>query len=144
MNKAEQVARVFGVELNEEFHIRKYGSNKFRIVEANDHVIEHLIPKNNNWCECDETLSELIIGNSDIEKIVYRPKYGEKYYFYDDSEDYDSSDGVLKKLLAQTTWTGDAIDYALWGCGNCFRTKNEALEKGKKLLKTLQVLYEEL
>lgn len=137
MNRAEQLADILELSLNEEFRIRQHGYSRFRIVEAGDHVIEHLNTKENEWCKCDEELTDLIVGNTTVDKIWFKPKKGEEYWFYSGGAEVDEN---AYKVL----WCDSATDYALWNVNNCFRTKKEALKRGKLVNDEIRRLYEDV
>ena len=76
MNYMENVAKMLGVELEEEFKIKGFEpiykiTNYGLVIKADS----------NNWCEMSgDTFLQLIRGDYVIRKLPWQPKKGEKYY----------------------------------------------------------------
>ncbi len=114
MNYMKQVAEMLGVELEERFklvdgapHLR-YRFNETGLVRENaaDDKEEY----------CASVLNRLLNGEYEIEKLPWKPKIGETYWFADESEG-----GIF-----YSEWSDEAFDYAFYASGNCFKTKEEA------------------
>ena len=76
MNYMKDVAKILGVELEEEFKIKGfepiYKITNYGLVIKTD---------SNNWCEMSgDTFLQLIRGDYVIRNLPWQPKKGEKYY----------------------------------------------------------------
>ena len=109
MNYMENVAKMLGVELEEEFKI------------DSSHTIYKFIENGlcfqcgGAWLRADSNLINLIKGNSTILKLPWQPKKGEKYY--------RPMEGFEDVYLDK--WDNHPIDYAMQEVGMVFRTKAE-------------------
>lgn len=81
----------------------------------------------------DEILGSLLIGELKAVPKQWKPKYGERYWYY--SEAWNEENCVM--------WKGEFSDLLLWKTGNCFRTEKEAAAKGKEVMKAIHKEYEE-
>lgn len=68
-----------------------------------------------------------------VEKIRWRAKKGERYYFADG---FDAS--VMSNFEAD-----DRVDYILWRSSNYFRTREQAEEAARRVKETLRKYHEE-
>ena len=118
-NYMEEVAKLLGVELNEEFELvfapnsACHATVKLTIDGAkvvNTNVYDVFNFKSN-------LLEHLIKGTYGIERKPWKPKFNEKYY----SIGVDGS-------VEDGTWLNDFLDYTLYKIGNCYRTPEEARE----------------
>lgn len=108
-NYMADVARMLGVELGKEFKINdsnliyKFFENGlyFRCIEG--------------WLRADNTLIDLIKGDSKIVKLPWQPGLCDAYYY--PNHTFRSVEGNL--------WDNSAIDFALKEAGMIFRTKEE-------------------
>jgi len=71
MNKMKEVAEMLGVELGEEFYLKK-GYFKYKLVQSG------LLFKDGGWYNASITLVELLSGEKEIE---WKPKDGEQCWF---------------------------------------------------------------
>lgn len=136
MNKMNEIAKLLGVELNEEFKV-KAGKNDNDIDATNLYRLTKLglEYKYNNtgaWEKyLDMYLVNLIKGEYGIVKLPYKPKKGDVYYF-----PCITSLGVF--TTSWVKWDNTLLDYAMLKLGMTYRTEQEArdnLEKdAKKLL----------
>lgn len=125
-NYMEQVAKILGVELNEEFEVvipqnttcymnAKFTKDGLVIIEhniANDFNLKHY------------TLQALLTGAYSIKRKPWKPQYNEKYYSV-------GNGGVIES----GTWLNDFLDIALYRLGNCYKTPGAAVfyvDKWKK------------
>ena len=108
-NYMQDVARMLGVELGEEFKIDdsnliyKFFEDGlcFRCIEG--------------WLGADRNLIDLIKGDSKIVKIPWQPKSGDEYYY-----------PVCNfKDVSCTNWTYSVCDFAFKEAGMIFRTREE-------------------
>jgi hypothetical protein len=71
MNYMKKVANMLGVELGEEFYLKK-GNFKYKLVQSG------LLFKDGGWYNASITLVELLSGEKEIE---WKPKDGEQCWF---------------------------------------------------------------
>lgn len=107
----KDVAKILGVELEEEFKIKGfepiYKITNYGLVIKTD---------SNNWCEMSgDTFLQLIRGDYVIRKLPWQPKKGDKYY----------SPSSYFKYVDVALWGGYSTDFALKEAGMAFKTKEE-------------------
>lgn len=114
MNKMKEVAHLLGVKLGEKFKITGYEGQLFYFTDDGLICI----------ADCDtykyyyQPLVDLLLGEEKIERIPFKPQHGDFYW-------YLAHDDVTRVK----SWVDDAIDYALYNVGNCFRYSEEAEKK---------------
>ena len=109
-NYMQDVARMLGVELEEEFNIKD--SRVFYKI-ANKGLYYKF---NTTWYPSSNDLFvKLIMGKVEIIKLPWEPKYGDKYY-------YPESNFTR---VSWYKWAHDSVDFALKEMGMAFRTKEE-------------------
>lgn len=111
MNYMKDVAKILGVELEEEFKIKGfepiYKITNYGLVIKTD---------SNNWCEMSgDTFLQLIRGDYVIRKLPWQPKKGEKYYH----------PSAYFKCVDVALWEGYSSDFALKEVGMVFKTEEE-------------------
>jgi hypothetical protein len=113
----EQVAKMLGVELNEEFEIvipnhsdfevyAKFCDGDFKITKTNFL---------NKYDLANDVLRNLLNKKYTIKRKPWKPQYNERYYSI-------GTGGVLEG----GTWLNDFLDIALYRLGNCYKTPEEA------------------
>ena len=110
MNYMEQVVKMLGVELGEEFKCSNGFSYKFTnlgLLNANDTCKREEI--------YDRVLMQILIGNYTIERRPWRPNNDDCYYVIDELG-----------CLSSEKWCNDSIDLNYYKLGNCYRTKEDA------------------
>lgn len=121
-NKMAEVARLLGVELNEEFKVSNF-SGKYVITEKG--FFQKVA---DNWACCiGNVINDLLNGSIKIEKPPYVPKYNE-FYFSFSFQDFRVTSG---------RWTDWVEDYARLKCGAIFRTRAEAEEARPRVYEML-------
>lgn len=123
-NKMAEVAKLLGVELNEEFYgvctgtkKRKYKITKIGLITFSDSGDEII----------SNALVDILCGEMKMEKLPYKPQKGEKYWTY-------NIDGFC---VVEVCWSGWAQEFALLKCGAIFRTKAEAIAARPRIYKEL-------
>ena len=116
-NYMEEVAKLFGVELDKEFElIYKYDPTFYATVKL---TLNGVVVIKTNVCDTltfkNKVLEWLLVGDYDIKRKPWKPKFNEKYY----SVGVDGS-------TEEGTWLSDFLDYTLYKIGNCYRTAEEA------------------
>ena len=121
MNRMKEVAKLKGVSLNEEFKIMGF-IYKFTLKGLED----------GNGCICNHVLKKLLTGELQIEKLPFKPKYDDGYYWVSCVGKINSS-----------TWHYNTQDYCLFNVGNCFRTSEEiSVDDIDRIVKEMKVKYE--
>lgn len=109
-NYMADVARMLGVELEEEFHL-KDSSVFYKIVNKGLYY-----KFNTTWYPSSNDLFvKLIMGEVEIVKLPWQPKKGERYY----TPSIDFSHTLIDY------WDGYPLDFALKEAGMAFKTKEE-------------------
>lgn len=132
MNYYKKIAEMLGVELDEEFSLK---NNDDEILSSNYKITGFgglLFKCDTKWCHSGY-IDEIINGELTIVKLPWKPKFKDYYYYY----------SPYTELVCTEMWVSKASDYCMWKLGNCFRTKEEALTKGKEIMDQIQKEYEE-
>ena len=124
MNKMKEVASLLGVELGEEFNIKNDCFSPFKLTN------EGLVDGGGEYRP--SILGYLLSGDCELEKLPFKPKRGERYWHY----------CTLSDSAVHSYWDSYSTDYGLFAVGNCFRTKDEALSKGKCIMMNIVREYE--
>lgn len=131
-NLIPEIARMLGVELNEEFKIKGYDGLTYKFVNyglklsfQNDIGII-AIPTN-------VALVNLLNGNDEIVKLPWKPKKGDVYFTF----------GLLgsKWIVRSLWWGGFPEEYALLDKGWVYRSCEEAQAALPKVAAELGVEY---
>lgn len=128
MNLIPEIAKMLGVELEEEFEVCNSMDTCIRYTERYKFIDNGLIcadaSDKNVWgyASC-KTLRDIVNGSLTVIKLPFKPKNGDKYFRI-----FINSNNDLK--VFSDTWMGWTTDYMCKSCGNCFRTEAEA-EKHK-------------
>lgn len=131
MNNYEEISKMLGVELKEEFKVKwksgvrftnsKYCFTKDGLNEVGTIWYAHGI------------LGDILSGKAEIVKSPWKPKNGEQYWHYSEAW----NEGI------SCEWEGGFNDLLLWKAGNCFRTEEDAKAKGKKIMEQIRKEFEE-
>ena len=119
-NLMPEVAKLLRVEMNEEFKIK--GFNRFGIITEQG-LTWHQRGET-NWDVSDSDLTDLLIGCLEIEKLPFKPRPGDVYWYV-----YWLFDVTQKWELQVGSTTYDiqhAPDNLCVAIGNCFKTREEA------------------
>lgn len=131
-NLIPEIAKMLGVELNEEFKVDKYDEMTFKFAE--NMLVARADFKGAKWGITYVVLSELLGGDAEIVKLPWKPRKGDVYYSF--------------ALLGDTwvvrpLWCGDfPNEYALFDKGWVYRTKEEAEAALPKVATEIGVKYE--
>ena len=113
-NYMQDVARMLGVELEEEFKFKDLNNIDYHGKITDRGVYIHGEVKK-DWRFDGTVLQEILTGASKIEKLPCQPKKGDKYY----------RPSAYFKCVDVTLWEGYSLDFALKEAGMAFRTKEE-------------------
>lgn len=114
-NHMEEVARILGVELGEEFTVRVQDNQHLDAMITEDGIRALNGPEYFKKYNASVCLHNLLNGTLSVERKHWTPSYNESYY----------SIGI-GGTLEPGTWMNDFIDVALYKLGNCYRTPQEA------------------
>ena len=111
MNYMKDVAKILGVELEEEFKIKGfepiYKITNYGLVIKTD---------SNNWCEMSgDTFLQLIRGDYVIRKLPWQPKKGDEYYY--PGEGFNN--------ICRALWENTVFGFAYKEAGLIFKTYEE-------------------
>lgn len=109
MNYMENVAKMLGVELNEEFKIGNFPL-LYKFTEQG-----LFFKDNKKWEYAYDTLDDLLIGDVEIVRLPWQPKKGDKYY----------RPSAYFKCVDVALWEGYSSDFALKEAGMAFKTREE-------------------
>ena len=114
------ICKELGVEIGEEFELQGYPGSKHRL---NEDKLE--VSFGSEWIKSGLTINAL--GNIEVIKLPYKPKYGDKYWSY-----------VTPKFnIIESIWTNCVRDFTLLKCDCTFRTEAEAIKARPQKFKEL-------
>lgn len=124
MNKFKEVAALFGLELGEEFNVRF----------ENGVLVPYCLLKFNDdgLIDCNGVttvalLIGLIKGDVTVEKLPWKPKLGEMYWYV-----------FNKKEVSTTRNSNEIFDSMCFKLGNYFKTKEEAEQNKDRISSMLK------
>ena len=134
MNYYKKFAEMLGLELEQEFVLTDVDGNikdifTYKITEDG---IFYKSKISNDWFKT-ELVDALLNGCIKAVPKPWKPEKGEKYFYY-------------AKAFGQTVykiWIDENYDLLLWKVGNCFKTEEEAKDKGKEIMEQIKKEYEE-
>ena len=134
MNYWKQFAEILGLELGQEFVLTDIDENRKDIFtyKITEDGIFYKSKINNDWFKT-ELVDALLNGCIKAVPKPWKPEKGEKYFYY-------------AKAFGQTVykiWIDENYDLLLWKVGNCFKTEEEAKDKGKEIMEQIKKEYEE-
>lgn len=127
-NYMEEVAKMLGVEIGEEFEVRYQGPTAYHIIArfSDDGIV--LVRGNCEWGNLINTernrsaiLYDLLNGAATIVRKPWKPKNGECYYYV------NPNGGTFG-----AHWNNCSCDFYNYKLGNCYRTPEEANADSKK------------
>ncbi len=74
------VAKAFGVELNEEFHLVNEGGLKEHICRLTEERMERLTA--GEWMSVSGLLERMLMGEYTVEPVEWKPKVGEEFWTF--------------------------------------------------------------
>lgn len=135
MNYYKQIAEMLGVELEEEFKLKPSCLEKpwNSLYRFSTDGLENKY-SDGVWVKCEKgAIDQILIGQTEVIKIPWKPKKSEMYWFY----------GISLEQALWATWRLNSGDLCRWKTGNCFRTEEEAKTKGKEIMEQIKKEYEE-
>ena len=139
MNHVKEVANILGLEIGEKFRIKGHPDmGTFWFMEDNSMGLKDIWDYDGEhelygmFDNVSELLEQLLTGFYEVEKLPWEPKYDEPYWYFDPKA----------SLAYMTTWDDRLFDLLCREIGNCFKTKEEAETKGKKMVEQLKEEHE--
>lgn len=114
MNYMSEVAKMLGVELEEEFEVCWQDNPMWHTYAMLTNKGIKITHSDLTIFSSSDILEWILCGMAPIKLKPWKPKYYEKYYSI-------GADG-----LEPGTWMNDFIDDTLYKIGNCYRTEEEA------------------
>lgn len=134
-NYMQKIADMLGVELGEVFYI-KQGEHNIKFILSKDglHQVVCIDGKETCGILSHRIFGKILTGEAEIIKRPWKPIANEGYY------------RVYKFNGDETIYVENAYWYGIensnnlfdWKVGNCFRTKEEAEEKGKYIIEQIE------
>ena len=124
INRMEEVAKMFGLELEEHFHITKksYENTVYKFTKDGVAFYDN---KLRTWYESVGALAGILTGETEVVKLPWKPAVYDEYYYPIPSD---------RDLWESRLWIGDNYDNSRFSRGLVFKTKEEAIEMAKKML----------
>ena len=116
-NYMTEVAKMLGVELDEEFTIPN--NAVILKISAKDGLM-YKFKGDGEWESGASDLQYLLIGEFEIIKLPWKPAVGMEYWHPDER--------FMIKLVAKKIWQNDLLDRFWYDNGICHRTRKEAEE----------------
>lgn len=132
MNYIKQVAKMLGVEVEEEFNI--LDGNKCLLGHAPYKLTTGCGLVDNGGDRIGTVLHAILRGEYTIQKLPWKPKVGERFYYVE----------VGGSIIADKFDCFYASRMNLYKMGNCFRTMAEAEENREKIARMYDEIKEEL
>ena len=117
----KEVAKLLGVDLEEPFRLERYDCY-FQLTEEDFEQSFNGV----RWSTADSLILKFILnGRTTIKKLPWKPKYGEEYYI-----------PSISNVVGYNNfhWKGDDTDMRYYNLGLIFKSKEEAIALGQKML----------
>ena len=123
-NHMEEVAKMFGLELEEHFHITKksYENTVYKFTKDGVAFYDN---KLRTWYESVGLLAGILTGETEVVKLTWKPR---------DNEHYFIPDITTPEMFSYLEWTNDYVDNYMYKHGLICRTKEEAIGKAELLM----------
>lgn len=131
ISRMADVAKIFGIELNEEFKLKKHAE----IYKFTEEGLVYYLGDNRGWRIALVTLNGLLRGEYEIEKLPWMPKEGENYYYVSWLE--EGNEWKIRAESEPEYWPAYDGDVLRVDIGNCFRTREEAEAQKYEVFKRL-------
>ena len=120
----EEVAKMFGLELEEHFHITKksYENTVYKFTKDGVAFYDN---KLRTWYESVGALAGILTGETGVVKLTWKPR---------DNEHYFIPDITTPEMFSYLEWTNDYVDNHMYKHGLICRTKEEAIALTEKML----------
>ena len=124
INRMAEVAKMFGLELEEHFHITKksYENTVYKFTKDGVAFYDN---KLRTWYESVGALAGILTGETEVVKLFWKPAVYDEYYYPIPSD---------RDLWESRLWIGDNYDNSRFSRGLVCKTKEEAIDMAKKML----------
>ena len=123
-NRMAEVAKMFGLELEEHFHITKK-SYKNTVYKFTKDGVAFYDNKLRTWYESVGVLAGILTGEIEVVKLPWKPR---------DNEHYFIPEITTPEMFSYLEWTNDYVDNHMYKHGLICRTKEEAIRKAELLM----------
>lgn len=131
-NYMPEVAKMLGVELEEEFKFK--GLNRFGMITEEGLVCHQR--GETNWDVSDSDLTDLLIGCLETEKLPWKPNRGDTYWYVCWKLNLHTKKWEIDVSIS--TYDDNCPPHNLCvDTGNCFKTREEAEEQKYEAFKRL-------
>lgn len=123
--RVKEFAKIFNLEEGEKFNLicssdRRYMYNPVRFING---MLENCKGKKIDYHS--EVFGNLILGIEKVEKLPWKPNYGDYYWFVNKTRE----NGISKY-----PWEGTELDYRMYKYFKLFKTEREAIiERNKQV-----------
>ena len=124
INRMAEVAKMFGLELEEHFHITKK-SHENTVYKFTKDGVAFYDNKLRTWYESVGLLAGILTGETEVVKLTWKPR---------DNEHYFIPDITTPEMFSYLEWTNDYVDNYMYKHGLICRTKEEAIGKAELLM----------
>lgn len=123
-NHMAEVAKMFGLELEEHFHITKksYENTVYKFTKDGVAFYDN---KLRTWYESVGALAGILTGETEVVKLSWKPR---------DNEHYFIPEITTPEMFGYLRWTNDYVDNHMYKHGLICRTKEEAIRKAELLM----------
>lgn len=136
-NYMQQIADMLGVELGEVFYVKQDGHN-IKYILSNDGLHQTVCIDGEERCGVLslKIFRKILTGELEISKRPWKPRNLECYYKV---KKWDNVEITVDVCM----WfdSGSSENLSDWKVGNCFRTKEEAEEKGIQIIRQIESEY---
>lgn len=125
-NHMAEVAKMFGLELEEHFHITKksYENTVYKFTKDGVAFYDN---KLRTWYESVGALAGILTGETEVVKLPWKPQRGKQYYI-------PCIDTELEYMYSVYYWSNDEYDNKYYHMGLVCKTKEEAVALTEKML----------
>ena len=127
-NKMIEVAKLLGVELEEEFHITGFPENCRHKLDKGG--LWHYNEERDWWDDDSYALTRLLGGNARVIKLPWKPQKGKRYYIPCISTQQE-------RMYVSYYWANDDINIEHYRMGIVCKTPEEAIALTKKMLEAV-------
>ena len=123
-NHMAEVAKMFGLELEEHFHITKksYENTVYKFTKDGVAFYDN---KLRTWYESVGALAGILTGETEVVKLPWRPQEGDRY-------DFPCPASI--EMWDYSTWSEREVDYYRLNYGFVCKTMEEAIALTEKML----------
>ena len=128
-NHMAEVAKMFGLELEEHFHITKksYENTVYKFTKDGVAFYDN---KLRTWYESVGALAGILTGETEVVKLPWKPQKGKRYYIPFISTQHE-------RMYVSYHWVNDDINIEHYRMGIVCKTPEEAIALTEKMLKAI-------